>query len=142
MYDSAGLLALEPAECLRLLRSVPVGRIVFTHDALPAIQPVNFALHGDTVVIRTGEGRKLSVAADGVIVAFEADEIDVANRRGWSVTAVGKAAVVTDPAELAELAELGLAPWVPGDRSSYIRIQIERLTGRRIDYAGEPTPDE
>lgn len=36
----------DRAECLSLLRTVPVGRIVFTECALPAIQPVNFTLDG------------------------------------------------------------------------------------------------
>ncbi|MCA1836649.1 MAG: pyridoxamine 5'-phosphate oxidase family protein, partial [Actinobacteria bacterium] len=39
--DSAGR-----AECLRLLRTGSVGRIVFTEQALPAIQPVNFTIEG------------------------------------------------------------------------------------------------
>src|SRR5437660_880425 len=31
-------------ECLRLLGQVPVGRIVFTRQALPAVEVVNFAM--------------------------------------------------------------------------------------------------
>jgi hypothetical protein len=46
---------------------------VFTEDALPAVQPVNFRLWHDDVVI----------------VAFEADELDPDLRMGWRVTVVG-----------------------------------------------------
>lgn len=43
-------------ECLRLLPTVPVGRIVYTWQALPAVLPVNFCLDGDgdgAVLVRT-----------------------------------------------------------------------------------------
>ncbi|CAG7633372.1 hypothetical protein E143388_07494 [Rhodococcus opacus] len=37
---------LPVAECIRLLRSVPVGRMVFTENAAPALRPVTFAAVG------------------------------------------------------------------------------------------------
>ncbi len=46
------------AECVALLRSAPVGRVVYTDQALPAIQPVTFVLDGDeAVVVRTAPAR-------------------------------------------------------------------------------------
>ena len=39
-YDN-GMEILDSAESRRLLASVPIGRIVFTDRALPAVQPVN-----------------------------------------------------------------------------------------------------
>jgi hypothetical protein len=39
-----GLERLDRDECLRLLASVPVGRLIFTVNALPMVRPVNFAL--------------------------------------------------------------------------------------------------
>ncbi|MBO3749286.1 pyridoxamine 5'-phosphate oxidase family protein [Streptosporangiaceae bacterium NEAU-GS5] len=39
----------------------------------------------------------------------------VAARTGWSVTAVGPARAVTDPAEHARLRALPLTPWAPGE---------------------------
>ena len=44
--DSAGLQVLSPAECVELLATTPIGRVVFTDHALPAVQPVNFVLDG------------------------------------------------------------------------------------------------
>ncbi len=38
--------ALSATECIRLLRSVPVGRMVFTENAVPALRPVTFAAVG------------------------------------------------------------------------------------------------
>lgn len=131
MQDSAGLDVLEPAECLRLLETVTIGRIVFTDRALPAVLPVTFVVHGGDLVIRAGPERTLAAVAD-TVVAFEADEFDSAGRRGWSVTAVGRATAVTDPAERAEMAALPLPAWAPAEHSTYLRVQIELLDGRRI----------
>ena len=46
MPHHSPLHTLHRAECLRLLRTVEVGRIVYTEFALLAVQPVNFILHG------------------------------------------------------------------------------------------------
>ncbi|MFI7415763.1 pyridoxamine 5'-phosphate oxidase family protein [Nonomuraea sp. NPDC049684] len=130
--DSSGLQVLSREECLRLLSSTPIGRIVFTDRALPAVQPVNFCLDGERVVIRTSIGSKLAAATRHAVVAFEADEFDPAMRTGWSVTAVGHARAVTDPAETARLAALPLSPWAPGSRDHYIVVDAEQVSGRRI----------
>src|SRR5690606_37721252 len=80
--DSAGLQVLSPAECVELLATTPIGRVVFTDHALPAVQPVNFVLDGMTVVMRTTAGSKLAVAARNTVVAFETDEFDPVTRTG------------------------------------------------------------
>jgi nitroimidazol reductase NimA-like FMN-containing flavoprotein (pyridoxamine 5'-phosphate oxidase superfamily) len=135
VFDSSGLEVLSREDCLRLLAATPVGRIVFTRHALPAVEPVNFILDGETIVIRTGVGSKLVVAARNAVVAFEIDEIDIDNHSGWSVTVVGHAEEVHDTRERQRLARLPLRPWAPGERDHFIRIQVELINGRRF-----PTP--
>ncbi|WP_345570217.1 pyridoxamine 5'-phosphate oxidase family protein [Nonomuraea rosea] len=130
--DSSGLQVLSRPECLRLLSSTPIGRIVFTDRALPAVQPVAFCLDGERIVIRTGIGSKLAAATRDAVVAFEADEFDPHERTGWSVTAVGHARAVRDPAEIARLAALPLIAWAPGSRDHYIVVLAEQVSGRRI----------
>ena len=76
-------------ECLRLMGSVPVGRIVYTRQALPAVELVNFTLDDGDIIIRTDAGGKLAAATRGAVVAFEADSLDVTGHAGWSVTVVG-----------------------------------------------------
>jgi nitroimidazol reductase NimA-like FMN-containing flavoprotein (pyridoxamine 5'-phosphate oxidase superfamily) len=131
-FDAHGLEILDTRDCLRLLGSVPLGRVVFTDRALPAIQPVNFVLDGDDVIIRASTGSKLGMAMRGAIVAFEADEFDPANRTGWSVTLVGRARLVDDPGEIARLSRLRLRPWTPGPCDRFIRISGKDLAGRRL----------
>ncbi|WP_203433154.1 pyridoxamine 5'-phosphate oxidase family protein [Jiangella asiatica] len=130
--DSAGLEKLDRTTCYALLATVPIGRIVFTEAALPAIQPVNFVLDGDDVIIRTGVGSKLAQAARSAVVAFEGDQYDEAALTGWSVVLVGRAEPVGDEAERHRLSTLGLTPWAPGDRPHFIRIRPEIVRGRRI----------
>ncbi|KAB8189202.1 pyridoxamine 5'-phosphate oxidase family protein [Nonomuraea phyllanthi] len=130
--DSSGLQVLSREECLRLMASVPIGRIVFTDRALPAVQPVNFCLDGESIVIRTTIGSKLAAATRRAVVAFEVDEFAPELRAGWSVTAVGRARAVEDAGEMARLAALPLLPWAPGSRDHYIVVEAEQVSGRRI----------
>ncbi|MET0234295.1 MAG: pyridoxamine 5'-phosphate oxidase family protein [Kibdelosporangium sp.] len=133
MEELPAVEVLSEYECFRLLPKVPVGRIVFVDRALPAIQPVNFAAHGQTVVIRTGTYSRLAIAATGTVVAFEIDEFGQDGvRTGWSVVAVGRASQVTDPAELVEVRQLGLRPWAGGTKEFYVRVDIELISGRRL----------
>jgi len=133
MYsDGSALEQMSRDECLALMASVPVGRIIYTRRAMPAVEVVNFALdHGD-IVIRTARDGKLAAAARGAVVAFEADSLDLAQRTGWSVTAVGPAHEVTDAGEAARLQTIGLNSWAPGTRDHFIRISPVILTGRHL----------
>ncbi|WP_155340867.1 pyridoxamine 5'-phosphate oxidase family protein [Acrocarpospora corrugata] len=130
--DSAGLRVLSPAECLHLLTRAPIGRIVFTDRALPAVQPVNYLLVGQDIVIRTATGSKLAAATRNTVVAFEIDDFDPRTRTGWSVTAVGRARAVTEFEELQRLTALPLTSWAPGDRDHFIVMHAQQLTGRQI----------
>ncbi|WP_214414453.1 pyridoxamine 5'-phosphate oxidase family protein [Sphaerisporangium fuscum] len=130
--DSAGLQVLSREECISLLASVPIGRIVYTDRALPAVQPVNFLLDGGSIVIRTALGSKLAAAARDAVVAFEVDDFDTETRSGWSVMAVGRARAVEDPDEIGYLSALPLETWAPGSRDHFIVVHPEELTGRRI----------
>lgn len=132
---------LSRQECFLLLSSTPIGRIVFTDRALPAVQPVNFHLDDRSIVIRTATGSKLAAATRGAVVAFEADEFDHELRTGWSVTAVGQARAVTDPAEIDRLSALPLTTWAPGRRDHYIVVEAEQISGRRIATPPRPSPN-
>ena len=133
--DGTGLEVIDREECLRLLSTVPIGRIVYTDRALPAIQPVNFTLDGDAIVIRTGVGSKLAAAVRNAVVAFEIDQFEPVTHAGWSVIVTGRAAEVRDPAELDRLEAVSPQPWAPGSRDHVVRIDADLVTGRRIPAA-------
>ncbi|MCO5991676.1 pyridoxamine 5'-phosphate oxidase family protein [Actinoallomurus spadix] len=138
VLDSGGLEILGREECLALLGAVPIGRIVFTDRALPAVQPVNFVLSGGDIVIRTGAGSKLAAASRGAVVAFEADAFDPVTRTGWSVVVTGPARVVSQAGELRRLRDLALPVWAPGERGDYLAITPELVSGRRIPAPAAP----
>jgi hypothetical protein len=127
---------LPTAECLQLMATVPVGRIVYTRQAMPAVEPMNFAIDRGAIVIRASAGGKLAAALQHAVVAFQADELDPATRSGWSVTVVGRTEEVTDRYEVARLGKLGLTCWAPGTRDHFIRITPGMVTGRRLRGTG------
>jgi uncharacterized protein len=137
MYsDDSALNQLTRDECLHLITSVPVGRIIYTRQALPAVELVNFAVYNGDIVIRTDPSGKLAAATRGAVVAFEADHLDTERQTGWSVTVVGQSQEVTDPDEIGRLEQIGLYSWVPGDRQHFIRISPGILNGGRLSGYG------
>lgn len=131
MLDRMDPETLSRDESLALLASVPVGRVVFTVRALPAIQPVNFVVDNGGVVFRTGAGTKLNAVLHNGVAAFEADEIDPASKSGWSVTIIGRVQEITDAVALERLRRL-LSPWAAGERERFVKIAAEVLTGCRF----------
>lgn len=128
------LSALTRSECLQLLATRSVGRLALVLDDGPLIVPVNFALDGEAIVIRTDPGTVLA-RADGTKVAFQIDETDAAHRSGWSVLVRGDAAAVhfEDADGLFERTlATEVSPWVPGERRLWIRIEPVEVSGRRV----------
>ena len=125
-------------EALRLLGTVPLGRVVFTDRALPAIRPVNHIVDNGHVIIRSSIGSGIGGAAgDGLVVAYEADALDPDTRTGWSVVVTGFAKLVHDADDVARYERL-LDPWVDGHLDCVIRIPPDLVTGYRLE--GSPDP--
>jgi pyridoxamine 5'-phosphate oxidase-like protein len=112
---------LAPAESMRLLGSVPLGRAVFTMNALPAVRPVTHIVEEGAVVFRPqGDGFMGAVAhaAGDVVVAYQADSIDAATRLGWSVVITEIAGLITDPGWRSGRADDQGWGWLPGEGSA------------------------
>jgi uncharacterized protein len=127
--------ALDEEECRRLLGTAELGRLALTAGALPAIVPVPFTVHGSRVLIPTRSGSALVLAVRGAVVAFAVDSYHPGVPGGWGVNVVGPARVVTDPAEIAELASLRLFPAMPGADPCFISVQMGLLRGWRVEVA-------
>jgi pyridoxamine 5'-phosphate oxidase-like protein len=133
---------LSRERALRKLGSVPVGRIVFTHHALPAVRPVNHVLHDGQLIIRTYEGTAIvgvTSRQHGTVVVYEADEIDPATRTGWTVTVTGVAHLVRDAEKAARLRQR-LRPWVAGEMSYVICIDPQVVSGFELIASHPATP--
>jgi len=126
---------LSQEECLRLLGEVPVGRVVFTQRALPAVRAVNHLVEADQIIFRADLGTAISPEARGdrgTVVAYEADLIDVAESLGWSVVVVGRASHVTDQAEVARYRRV-LPSWATGEADDIIAIRAGIVAGFRLE---------
>ena len=123
---------LSRPEALGLLGSVPMGRVVFSHHALPAIRPVNHILADGHVIIRVHHGAALlGPARYGAVVAYEVDELDPAERTGWSTVVTGFASLVQDPEEQRRYRDL-LQPWIGRETEHVVRISTDIVTGYRL----------
>jgi len=136
LVDRDGVEVLGHDECLRLITSRGVGRIGIVDSGQPIILPMNYQMVDDTVVMRTSAGTKLQ-HAQGSAACFEVDEIDATTQAGWSVLAVGRLETITeyDEAKVRAARSLPLSPWAAGERSYWMRLVTQRLTGRRIGSA-------
>jgi nitroimidazol reductase NimA-like FMN-containing flavoprotein (pyridoxamine 5'-phosphate oxidase superfamily) len=135
--EAVMMATLDRAECLRLLSTVPVGRLIFTVNALPTVRPVNFAVAHGLILIRSAPDSTMVRKIHDSIVAFEADELDPAIRSGWSVTVTGRAHLVVDPDAIARYRAVPLVAWAPGVRDQFVTVTTELVEGRRI---GEQAP--
>lgn len=124
---------LSEAECLELLAGHHFGRIGVIADGRPIIFPVNYVFDEGRVALRTDPGTKLTAAAQGH-VAFEADEIDESSRTGWSVLVTGVGYDVTDALDATSVAarRFPVDTWAPGQKSHWIRIDPDHVSGRRL----------
>ncbi|GAA3518051.1 pyridoxamine 5'-phosphate oxidase family protein [Nocardioides daeguensis] len=123
------LVVLSDDECWDLLRSRPVGRIAWSGDQGVSVVPVNFAVDGEAILLRTTPYSLMARDCAGQEVAFEVDEIDDEHRRGWSVLVRGRCEREERPSE-------GPHPWATGSRLLGLRIGVRSLSGRRIVSSG------
>ena len=139
---------LTSSECWQLLASVSIGRVVFTHRAMPAIRPVNHLVEGRTIIIRTHLGAAIASRAaqasaettsstagrdeeQGSVVCYEADQIDPVRHTGWSVIVTGLARLVTDPEAVTRYAG-ALEPWIAGAMNQVVAIEPRFVSGIRL----------
>jgi pyridoxamine 5'-phosphate oxidase-like protein len=115
------------AESLKLLSEVPIGRIVYTARALPAIFPARHVVEDGSVVVRT----RVAAQCAGSVVAYEADEIDGSDTGNWCVVVTGVARQVISPAEVSYYDQI-LHPLIRSNTAELIRITPEIVAGYRM----------
>ena len=127
-------------ECLELLNSNVVGRVAISTPVGPRIVPVNYAMHGDAIVFRTAPYSELGTYGWNADVAFEIDHIDYDKHQGWSVVAIGRAELVEDSDEVADIRRTwDPRPWASGQRNLYMKVVWRDLTGRKIGGDWSPS---
>ena len=125
--------ALGREQCLDLLESNHLGRVAWQAADLPQILPVTYATHQGSVYFRTTPDGILSELAQPTRVALEVDELDQQTRSGWSIVLHGRTSAVSEPDALADLwAADSLVPWAGGNRTLFICIRPDRVSGRVV----------
>lgn len=120
-------------ECRACLLEASVGRVAVCTPNGPQIVPVNYVVDDDAIVFRTAPYTVLGTHGRGAQLAFEVDQLDHGTRTGWSVVAVGRAAVVENPVDIARYrTHAGPQPWAAGTRMLHLRLTWRDLTGRRV----------
>jgi hypothetical protein len=127
---------LERAECLRLLASNDLGRVVVAMPSgAPVIRPVNYVFDegSQSVLISTFPGSKLFALTHAKQATFEVDAVDRAEHSGWSVIITGVVEEVTRPNDLDRSRALAIAPWAAaGEELRLLRIRAYTVSGRRV----------
>ena len=121
---------LGETECLRLLATMPIGRLMITRGGLPAVRLVSYFVDGASIVFATADGDSQRAAERGDVVAFQVDEVDAVHHTGWSVTTAGHLSVV-DPEAAAALRRILPIRALSTDRQ-LVSLAIENLEGRRV----------
>ena len=134
---------LSPRDSMKLLGSVPLGRIAFTARALPAVHPARHIVADEHVIVCADGGIAITSAkpGSGTVVAYQADVIDPADNLGWSVTVVGVAHQVADPAATDAFRQ-ALHHWADGTNGQIISISPGVVTGFRLLPALTAEPRE
>ncbi len=127
-----GVSILPVNECWDLLAGVTLGRLVTSVGGQPEIFPVNYVVQRRTVLFRTAEGTKLVSTAINNRVLFEVDDHNVAE--GWSVIIKGTARSLRSNEDIEEAERAQVLPWTSYDKSHYVRIIPEAVTGRRFRF--------
>ena len=125
--------ALGRQQCLDLLESHHVGRIAWQAAEGPQVLPVTYTMNQGSAYFRTAPDSILAELAQPTSVALEVDELDQQTRSGWSIVLRGRTSAVSEPEALADLwASDSLVPWAVGNRTLFIRIVPERVSGRIV----------
>ena len=127
-----GATILPVHECWELLAGVTLGRLVTSVDGRPEIFPINYVVQRRTVLFRTAAGTKLVSTAVNNHVLFEADDHNVAE--GWSVIVRGTARSLRSQEEIEDAERAQVLPWTASEKTHYVRIVPEAVTGRRFQF--------
>ena len=120
-----GFEAMTAEQCRRLLASTHIGRIALTVGALPVVLPVQYAVDGDHLLVRTPGHQDIGRGVDGQVVGFEADQLDLDHGVGWCVSVTGTVHVVEHHDDVG-----AVHPWFSD--GMLLSLDTEVIAGHRI----------
>jgi nitroimidazol reductase NimA-like FMN-containing flavoprotein (pyridoxamine 5'-phosphate oxidase superfamily) len=132
---------LDEPECMELLSTAKIGRLVYNSRYGPVAVPSEYKIHEGSIVFRTyrtlftEEDLRTGIAYAEYKVAMEVDQTDPETREGWVVLVQGAAHHIDTEAERAAIAGLGLESWVEGEPEHFIRVNPSQIGGQRLRQA-------
>ena len=127
---------LTESECWERVRVQELGRLVTRVQDVMDIFPVNYVVDGDSILFRTAAGSKLFELTVNDEVLFEVD--DHTDTDAWSVVIRGHAETLDTSEDVERADGLGLRPWVPTLKYTWVRVVAQAVTGRAFAFAPEP----
>lgn len=121
---------LDEETCWELLEQHEYGRLAFSVANDPDICPVNYCAREQKIYIRTAAGSKLLGVTINHKIAFEFDQIRP--QEALSVVLYGTARELDSPEDREFVESLPLRPWVDTDKSHYLEISVDQISGRRF----------
>ncbi|PZR52602.1 pyridoxamine 5'-phosphate oxidase family protein [Xylanimonas oleitrophica] len=121
---------LSEDEAWELLGLQPMGRLATAVAGEPEIFPVNHAVAGRRVYVRTSPGSKLAEIAINGNVAFEVDQMSA--DLAYSVVVKGTAEILEKDADLTEAEATGLITYDDLPKNVWLRITPREISGRRF----------
>lgn len=122
---------LDEQQSYDLLSTTTIGRIGFVHDGRVQIHPVNFAVSGHELVLRSSpDGLLADLTREPVDVSFEVDYHDPIGSTAWSVLLHGSLSRAAE--EVAADITARVHPWAGEDRSLPLVLHIDSISGRSV----------
>ncbi|WP_454113885.1 pyridoxamine 5'-phosphate oxidase family protein [Microbacterium maritypicum] len=122
---------LDEQQSYELLTTTTIGRVGFVHEGRVQILPVNFAVSGHDLLLRTTPNGVLgALSSEPLEVAFEVDYHDPLGSTAWSVLMHGSLTRVPDDEAAGDAARVH--PWAGDDRSLPLSLHIDTITGRSV----------
>lgn len=115
-------------ECWRLLRTAPIGRLVWTGEHGLSVATMNFAVEDDEILLQTLPYGAVARECRDRAVAFQADHVDEDTRTGWSVLVRGRATFDLDGGTPPDAVDV----WPEGSRVLRLLLTPRLVTGRRL----------
>ena len=130
---------MDEAACWEHLRGQDLGRLGYHLVDEVHIVPINYVVDRRRLIFRTMPGSKLLGIVMDSDVAFEVDgqDGDVA----WSVLARGTGRIL-EGEEMREAEQLPLRPWTSGAKFTLVAIDVQSVTGRRLEMSNRAVPAE
>jgi nitroimidazol reductase NimA-like FMN-containing flavoprotein (pyridoxamine 5'-phosphate oxidase superfamily) len=133
--------SLDEAECMELLSTEKIGRLIYASRYGPVALPSEYKIHEGSVVFRTyritftEEDLRTGIAHADYQVSVEVDRTDPEAREGWVVLVRGTAHHIDTEADRASIGDIGLQAWVEGEPEHFFRVYPIYVGGQRIRQA-------